>query len=640
MAGAQDDVAQPTADGPRVARRRGAAGSPTRGFLFADLRDYTRYVETRGAASAADLLVRYRSIVRRAVAEHEGAEIKTEGDSFYVVFPAVSDAVQCGLAISGAAANRDAEAAAEPIPVGIGIHAGETIETPDGYVGSAVNIAARICAVARPGEVLVSDTVRALTQTILPVTFEPRGRRSLKGVGEPLALFAVRAGEAGARPIRLRRLGRRGRWLSLGGIAAAVVLVFGLGLWVRLHPANALPPGPWKIGVDLPLSGDSAFRGTPMANAVKMAIDEANAAGGIGGALLAIDAKDDSGSTPSGQDPDRGAANIKALVADPEVLAVVGPNSSKVAAREIPVSNQAGLLQCSPSNSDPALTKPRFGALDLRSANPTRINYIRVAPSDDIHGPATASYAFHDHGAKTALVIDDTQEYGRQVADSFEKSFQALGGTTVRRSVNPLVDSTSTETVDVESAQAPLPGLAPASVVYFGGFTDTGAVPIRKAMVARGFGKIPLLASDALFDGSGADEKSYLNLVGTAAAGTVVAVATLPPVRADFAERYRAAFGTAPDQYAGAAYACSQVILESLRHAAEQGPSATDLREVVRAWAADPAHRFTTVLGTIGFDANGDSTQQFVTFFRVDASAADGKGDWVTAKQQDFGPAP
>jgi hypothetical protein len=46
------------------------------------------------------------------------------------------------------------------------------------------------------------------------------------------------------------------------------------------------------------------------------------------------------------------------------------------------------------------------------------------------------------------------------------------------------------------------------------------------------------------------------------------------------------------------------------------------------------------VLGTVGFDANGDSIQQFVTIFRVDPAAVDGAGDWVVVKQQDYGSAP
>ena len=166
-------------------------GTITRGFLFSDLRGYTQFVETHGAAAAADVLVRYRALVRDLVSRHAGAEIKTEGDSFYVVFDAVSDAVQCGLAIVDKAREASIERPEAPIAVGIGIHAGETIETPDGYVGGPVNIAARLCALAGPGEVLVSDTVRALTHTVLSVSFVPHGKKSLKGVSDPVAVFAV-----------------------------------------------------------------------------------------------------------------------------------------------------------------------------------------------------------------------------------------------------------------------------------------------------------------------------------------------------------------------------------------------------------------------------------------------------------------
>ena len=124
-------------------------GTITRGFLFADLRGYSDFVERRGAAAAAELLTRYRALAREAIGRFGGAEIKTEGDSFYVVFDSVSNAVRCGLAIAADA--RSAED--EPIRVGIGVHAGETIEVDGVCVGSAVNIAARICTLAGPGEV-------------------------------------------------------------------------------------------------------------------------------------------------------------------------------------------------------------------------------------------------------------------------------------------------------------------------------------------------------------------------------------------------------------------------------------------------------------------------------------------------------
>ena len=71
-----------------------------------------------------------------------------------------------------------------------------------------------------------------------------------------------------------------------------------------------------------------------------------------------------------------------------------------------------------------------------------------------------------------------------------------------------------------------------------------------------------------------------------------------------------------------------------------EGTSATRLRDALRGEAVDPSHQYSTVLGTLGFDANGDSRQQFVTFYRVDPTAAGGKGDWVIEKQQDYGPAP
>jgi class 3 adenylate cyclase len=163
--------------------------SRTNGFLFADLRGYTQFVEARGDRSAAELLDVYRRLVREAVGRFDGAEIKTEGDSFYVVFPSVAAAVECGIAIVTAAVA--ASTADRPIRVGIGVHAGETVETDEGYVGSAVNVAARVCSQARAGEVLVTDTVRALTRTHLTVRFHDRRTKRLKGVAEPVVLYTA-----------------------------------------------------------------------------------------------------------------------------------------------------------------------------------------------------------------------------------------------------------------------------------------------------------------------------------------------------------------------------------------------------------------------------------------------------------------
>jgi class 3 adenylate cyclase len=165
--------------------------SLTHGFFFADLRGYTSFVETQGDRAGAALLAEYRSIVRDAVARYDGAEIRTEGDGFFVVFPSASSAVDCALAVVASVASRPPSD--RPMRIGVGVHAGETIQTAEGLVGSAVNIAARICAQAGAGEVLVSDTVRSLTRTVIDATFEPVGTRRLKGVTEPMTLYRVLA---------------------------------------------------------------------------------------------------------------------------------------------------------------------------------------------------------------------------------------------------------------------------------------------------------------------------------------------------------------------------------------------------------------------------------------------------------------
>ncbi|HYI21554.1 MAG TPA: adenylate/guanylate cyclase domain-containing protein [Candidatus Limnocylindrales bacterium] len=219
---------------PRAASFRGSAhlteieGAPSnpaapasiyRCFLFADLRGYTAYIESAGNASGVALLDDYLAIMRRAVAGHNGAEIKVEGDGFHAVFPSASSAVMCGLEICHAAEEASAAQPDRPIRVGIGIHAGEAVETADGYIGSAVNIAARVCAAAAAGEVLVTSTVRGVAQASIPVRFEKRGSRRLKGIAEPVELFAAVPVDT---PVARKR--PSSRWLAAGAVAVVIAL--------------------------------------------------------------------------------------------------------------------------------------------------------------------------------------------------------------------------------------------------------------------------------------------------------------------------------------------------------------------------------------------------------------------------------
>ena len=255
--------------------------SQTRGFLFADLRDYTRFVESHGDQAAAELLTRFRLLVREVIARFDGAEIRTEGDSFYVVFTSASAAVNGGLSILEAAAAAGGEPGSGVIRVGIGVHAGETAETPEGLVGSAVNLAARICALAGPGELLVSDTVRGLTRTFLAVQFVPHGRRRFKGIAEPVLVYRALPISADGRAVQS---GTRGRWrlrglrmLAAAAVALPLALLAGaalLGALTGTGPLGQLGASPAQSssGATAPASGSTGTSAEP--NPLLTAADE------------------------------------------------------------------------------------------------------------------------------------------------------------------------------------------------------------------------------------------------------------------------------------------------------------------------------------------------------------------------------
>ena len=163
----------------------------TRTFLFSDLRDYTRFVEQHGDAAAASLIADYRRIVRAELARHEGGEVKTEGDSFYVVFNTTGSAVTCAAAILREAERYSHQHPDRPMRIGVGIHAGEPVPHEGQYVGSAVIVAARLAQSSQAGELLVTEVVRQLLPRGLALPMEERTGLTLKGLDAPPRVFAV-----------------------------------------------------------------------------------------------------------------------------------------------------------------------------------------------------------------------------------------------------------------------------------------------------------------------------------------------------------------------------------------------------------------------------------------------------------------
>jgi class 3 adenylate cyclase len=210
------------------------------GFLFADLRGYTRFVEVHGDTAAAELLTEYRDLVRGIVGRHDGAEIRTEGDGVYVVFESVTEALDAGLQLVAAGAVATTANPIRPIRVAVGIHAGETTGWEEGPVGSAVNIAARVCAKAEAGEVLVTETVRSLVRTARPYRAIALGSQRLKGVSEAIPLYRMEAAPSPTATRLRRQIRARRRTLTLVAFALAAVLVAVGAVWAVNRPRDCL----------------------------------------------------------------------------------------------------------------------------------------------------------------------------------------------------------------------------------------------------------------------------------------------------------------------------------------------------------------------------------------------------------------
>ena len=166
-----------------------ASALDTRTFLFSDLRDFTSFVEREGDDAATELIRTYRVLVRDQIARSGGGEVKTEGDSFYVVFDSARQALSCGVGIQRAAAR--VSTSDRPIRIGIGIHAGEPVPHDGQFVGSAVNVAARLAQNAAADELLVSDVVRGLLRTSDVPPMHERAV-TMKGITDPPRAYEVR----------------------------------------------------------------------------------------------------------------------------------------------------------------------------------------------------------------------------------------------------------------------------------------------------------------------------------------------------------------------------------------------------------------------------------------------------------------
>jgi class 3 adenylate cyclase len=176
----------------RTMEKRAAplSASATAVILFADIADSTPLTERLGDAAFREKARAVDEALRSAICEHGGTPVegKLLGDGVLATFASAKDAIDAALACGEAGGHAG-------LPLHLGIHAGDVIREDDNVFGGAVTIASRISDLAPPGEVLVSQTVRDLARTSAGVSFEDRGERELKGVGDLVRLYAVRRNE-------------------------------------------------------------------------------------------------------------------------------------------------------------------------------------------------------------------------------------------------------------------------------------------------------------------------------------------------------------------------------------------------------------------------------------------------------------
>ncbi|MGH2447684.1 MAG: ATP-binding protein, partial [Chloroflexota bacterium] len=173
------------------------AASSLRTFLFADVRGYTTFTQERGDEAAARLVAKFASIVRE-VAEARGGELlELRGDEALSVFGSARQALRAAVELQRLYARETEADPTLPLPVGIGIDTGEATSVEGGFRGEALNLAARLCALAGPGEILVSEGVAYLGRSLQNISYVERGTVPIKGLADPVRVIRVIGGRDG-----------------------------------------------------------------------------------------------------------------------------------------------------------------------------------------------------------------------------------------------------------------------------------------------------------------------------------------------------------------------------------------------------------------------------------------------------------
>ena len=212
-------------------------------ILAADVAGYSRLMGADEEGTHERLRAHLRELVDPKIREHRGRTVKNTGDGLLAEFASVVDAVRCGVEVQEGMAERNAAIPLDNrIDFRIGVNLGDVIVEDDDIYGDGVNIAARLEALAEPGGIFISRTVRDQIRDKLPYPFEDRGEQSVKNIARPVRVYALRPEAHGDLPAAsVPNLAPRRRRSIVPPIAATVATVLAIAVitwWVWPAPTT------------------------------------------------------------------------------------------------------------------------------------------------------------------------------------------------------------------------------------------------------------------------------------------------------------------------------------------------------------------------------------------------------------------
>jgi branched-chain amino acid transport system substrate-binding protein len=360
----------------------------------------------------------------------------------------------------------------------------------------------------------------------------------------------------------------------------------------------------------LPMQGGSSAQTIPLVNGIKLALSEANNKAG----QFTVNYKelDDSTAAAGKWDAGQTSANAKEAATDPKAVYYIGEFNSGASEVSIPILNQGGIPQVSPANTYVGLTTnlPGSAAGEPTKYYPTGTRtYLRIVPIDSIQGAADLM-AMKQAGCTKVAVANDKEAYGSGLATllGLEKSFYGVNIIS-NTGIDPTAGNFRTYAQTVKASGA--------DCFFFAGIVSNGAVQITKDINAA-------IPTAKIFGGDGVCTDSYTAASKGGVPATIdplleCTVATLNlqsyPGGKDFLAAYKAKYGSAePDPYAIYGYEAMKLGLDTI---AKLGADGSNKAKVLAALFATTNR--SSVLGTYGFDKNGDTTLKSYGLYKVGA---------------------